>query len=218
MSKLNELVARLGKIEFGEEEDAELAARAEEAVEEQVEVVEKAKKAKSDADESETRAAEAEARASDAETRAEEAEARAEQVEQEAESAVARVVSLLEEVRSDLTEIKKQAKSLEEWRDTVVERHGLVSSSGEEASNRAGRASADEPLVPEEQFEAARKDAQGGPMRLFRNIMDAYRRECGDLYDRPGASERTTDRTLGHIRALQATRRPEDRPRFVDPY
>lgn len=214
MSKLSELVSRLGQIEFGDEEDADLASRAEGALEEQETLTDEAKTAKADAEDAEERAKEAEVRASEAEVRADEAEVRADKVEQEAEAAIGKVVTLLEEVRKDLGEIREQQKSLDDWRTAVVERHGLVTSSDDEGSNRAGRVS-DEPLVSDEDFAAARKQAQGGPMRLWQRIMTGYREKYGELYDVPGASSRMTDRTLGTIRSLQAVRRPSDRPRFV---
>lgn len=215
MSKLSELIARMGEIEFGEEEDADLAARASEALDEQEEVSAKAEQADSEASAAKAAVEEAEARAADAEARAEAAEAKAVEAEEQAETAVSRLLSVLEEVRADAKELRKRQTKMEEWRDVAVERHGLVSSSDDEASNRAGKTET-KPLATEEEFEAARANVWNKPLSLFRSIMNGYRREYGDLYDRADAAERTTERSLGHIRALQAIQRPEDKPRFVD--
>lgn len=222
MSKLTELIARMGEMEFGEQEDQELAELAEGALEEAQAGEQQAQEAetRSQQDEGEEEAAEervveAEARASEAETQAEEAEARAEAAEQEAEGAVSQMVRLLEDVKSELSEIREQQNQLDTWREGVTERYGLVPSSEGEAENRAGVMADDKPLVSEEEFETARKSAMGAPQQLFRKIMSEYKRTYGKIYDRPGTSENITDRTLNTIRAIQAQRRPEERPSFV---
>jgi len=222
VSKLKELVARMGEMEFGEQEDAELAELAEEALEEsqageqQAEEVEsRSQEDGEEAQAAEERAVEAEARAAEAETQVEEAEARAEEAEAEAEGAVARMVGLLEDVKSELSEIREQQAQLDQWRTGVADRYGLVTPSGEEAENRAEGMVGDEPLVSDEKFEAASKNAQGAPLQLFREIMSSFKRTYGEVYDRTGSAENMTDRALNTIRVLQSQRSPEERPRFV---
>lgn len=218
MSKLKDLLERVAEFDYAPEEDADIAERAEAAVTEQTETSQRVQDAAATATEAQTLAGEAEARASEAEVRASEAETRAEEAEaraSEAEAdAVRGITQLMEGVRSELQAVTQRLDAAEEWRTGVSERYGLVPSSDDEAANRAGSA-ADEPLVPDEDFVEARKHADGQPLDLFRRIMSRFKEKYGPVYDVPGAEERTSERTLNTIRAMQAVRTPAERPQWI---